>query len=107
MTTPEALRDAGMEAAEAAADPRLVLMVDNVIADLNASGRKWSANEARDLLPVVAGPLVGARVRAAAMRRPVEMVSVGRVKSTLLSTHSAEIRVWQGIDAVEAEVMAS
>ena len=97
MTSPATLRDQGMAATEQAADPRLILMVDAKIAELNASGKTWSANDLRDLLPVVAGPLVGARVRAAATRRPVEMVRVGYVPSTLLSTHGHPVSVWRGV----------
>ena len=96
-TAPEQARDEGMSAAENAADPRMILMVDKVIADANASGERWSANDIRDRLPIAAGPLVGARVRAASMRKPREMVAVGRTRSSLRSTHAKEILVWQGV----------
>lgn len=102
MTTPATLRDQGMAATEQAADPRLILMIDEQIASLNASGKTWSANDLRDLLPVVAGPLIGTRVRAAATRRPVEMEPVGYVASSLLSTHAHPIRVWRGASAEAA-----
>ena len=52
---------------------------------------------AQEALPVVAGPLIGARVRAAALRRPVEMVKVGLTTSSLRSTHAKEIIVWLGV----------
>lgn len=97
MSTAATLRDQGIALTEQAADPRLILMVDDKIAELNASGRTWSANDLRDLLPVVAGPLVGARVRAAATRRPVEMEAVGYTPSSLRSTHAHPIRVWRGV----------
>lgn len=96
-TLSDLARDAGMAQAESAADPRLQLAVDKVIADANASGERWSANDIRDRLPVVAGPLVGASVRSTAMRRPCQMRKVGMTRSTLLSTHSAWIAVWQGV----------
>lgn len=99
MIAPETLRDQGIAAAEHAADPRLILMIDAKIAEMNASGRPWSANDLRDLLPVVAGPLVGGRVRAAASRRPVEMKRVGYEPSSLPSTHAHPIGVWRGITA--------
>ncbi len=98
-TLAELARDAGIEQATNAADPRLILAVDRVIAMHNASGLRWSANDIRDALPIVAGPLVGARVRAAAMRRPVEMRKVGMTRSSLLSTHKAWIAVWQGVSS--------
>jgi len=93
------LRDAGMAQTENAHDPRLILMVDAVIARWNKSGRRWSANGIRDDLPVVAAPLVGARINAAAMRRPQEMRNVGRTRSSLTSTHRAWIAVWQGVES--------
>ena len=95
-TLAELARDAGMEQTTNAADPRLILAVDKVIADHNATGKPWSANDIRDALPVVAGPLVGARVRAAAMRKPTEMTQVGWTRSSLRSTHAKPIAVWQG-----------
>ena len=97
-STAEALRDEGMAAAEAAADPRLVLMVDAKIAEANASGMPWSANDIRADLPVVASALVGGRVRAAAMRRPREMRKVNMTRSDLPSTRHAWIAVWQGVE---------
>ena len=96
-TTPEALRDAGIEQATNAADPRLILAVDAVIAQFNATGEPWSANDIRDLLPVVAGPLVGARVRAASLRKPREMEAVGWTRSSLRSTHAKPLVRWRGV----------
>ena len=96
MTTPAALRDLGHACTTAAADPRLVLTVDNVIADANASGKRWTADDIRDALPVVAGPLVGARIRAAALRKPTEQRKVGMRPSELRSARRAYLAVWQG-----------
>lgn len=95
-------RDHGMADAENAADPRVILAIDAAITKANASGLRWSANDIRDSLPVSHRGLVGARVRAAAMRKPVEMVPVGRTKSNLPSTHRAEIKVWIGAEHVRA-----
>lgn len=92
-----AARDAGMAEAENAADPRLILAIDAKIAELNATGEPWSCNDARSAFPVVSSGLVGARVHAAALRRPVEMVRVGMVRSTLVSTKSAWIAQWRGV----------
>jgi hypothetical protein len=97
MTTATEARDAGMAEAENAADPRLILAIDAKIAELNASGMPWSANDARSSFPVVSSGLVGARVHAAALRKPVEMVRVGMTRSTLVSTKRAWIAVWQGV----------
>ena len=95
MTTAHALRDQGHATTTHAADPRLVLTVDRVIAEANATGKRWTADDIRDALPVVAGPLVGAR-RAAALRKPREMRKVDMKRSALLSTRRAWIAVWQG-----------
>lgn len=102
-TNPAHLRDRGIALAEAYADPRIILAIDAVIAEFNASGRPWSANDVRDRLPVSSQPLVGARVRAAATRRPVEMVRVGYEPSSLPSTHAHPVAVWRGV----AEAVAS
>jgi len=88
-----AARDEGMQTAENAADPRLILAIDKVIAELNASGMPWSANDAREAMPTVSSGLVGARVHAAALRKPAEMVRVGMTRST----KRAWIAVWQGV----------
>jgi hypothetical protein len=85
-------RDEGMEQAEVHADPRRIIMIDNAIADANASGKPWSANDIRDRL-------VGARVKAASMRLPAEMVKVGEVPSNLRSTKTKPIAVWRGVTA--------
>jgi len=98
MSTPEALRDAGMDATTNAADPRVILAIDAEIAKANASGERWSANTIRDRLPVSSRGLVGARVNAAANRRPVEMVAVDQVRSNLGSTHAKKINVWLGAE---------
>src|SRR5687768_11624888 len=95
--TPEQARDGGMAAAENAADPRVILIIDGLIAEYNDRGLHWSANDIRERVPVSAGPLVGARVRAAAMRRPREMVKVGEEPSTLRSTHAKNVAVWKGV----------
>lgn len=100
---PEALRDAGIAARENHSDPRLILAVDAVIARWVESGRRFSANEIRDEVPTLAADLVGGRIRAAAMRKPAEIVKVGEVKSSLLSTHAKGIAVWQSAEVVAAE----
>lgn len=97
MSTAAALRDLGHATTTHAADPRLVLTVDRVIAEANATGKRWTADDIRDALPVVAGPLVGARIRAAALRKPREMRKVDMKRSALLSTRRAWIAVWQGV----------
>ena len=53
----ERLRDEGMQQAEDHADPRRKIMIDDAIAEANASGRDWSANDIRDRLPVVCSGL--------------------------------------------------
>lgn len=99
MTSGYALRDTGHATTTHAADPRLVLTVDKVIADANATGKRWTADDIRDALPVVAGPLVGARIRAAALRKPHEMRKVGMKPSALLSARRAYVAVWIGVES--------
>ncbi|MCB9377116.1 MAG: hypothetical protein H6515_14775 [Microthrixaceae bacterium] len=98
----EAARDDGMARVEAGSDPRVILAIDAVIERAISSGRRFSANTIRDQLPVSDSHLVGARVHSYALRRvdghPL-MVCVGREPSTLLSTKSAEVKVWLGYDA--------
>lgn len=96
---PERRRDAGMARVTAASDPLAVATIDALIAAANSTGQPWSANDIRDLLPPHRHPLVGARVRAAATRRPREMRKVGYTASTLPSTHHHEIKVWVGVTA--------
>lgn len=97
----EQLRDAGMAQAENAADPRVIATIDKVIADLNATGLPWSANAVRQRVAVTSRGLVGARIRAAAMRRPVEQVRVGFEPSTLPSTRTAHVAIWRGVAVSE------
>lgn len=99
VTAAVAAGDDGMQQATDAADPRLVLTIDKAIADANASGEIWSSNTIRDQLPAVRPQLVGARIKAASMRSPQEMVAVGRERSTLLSTHGAFVTRWKGVSS--------
>ena len=87
----------GMAAATNAADCRVVAAIDAEIARLNASGEVWSANSLRGRLPSCSPGLVGARVKAATMRRPVEMVRVGIVRSNLPSTKGKWICTYRGV----------
>jgi hypothetical protein len=90
----EALRDEGMTRTTEAAEAADLAVIDQAIRYLNATGAEWSANDLRSLLPEVRQPLIGARVRAAAMRK--EMTRVSYTPSTLASTHSHPIAVWRG-----------
>ena len=97
-----AARDEGIETAQYAADPRIIVAIDTAIANANKAGLPWSANDIRDQLPVSHRGLVGSRVRAAMMRRHdgrPEMVWVGEEPSTLRSTHAKPIARWLGFDA--------
>lgn len=106
MTTPEALRDEGMAAAENAADPRVILAIDAAIERAIESGQRFSVNDIRDQFPTVTSTgLVGDRFSRMAKRRPRRMIAVGREPSTLPSTHAAEVKVWIG--AAHHEAVAS
>jgi hypothetical protein len=97
VTVAIAAGDDGMQQATDAADPRLVLALDKAIAEANASGEVWSSNTIRDRFPTVSPKVLGARIKAASMRSPQEMVAVGRERSTLLSTHGAFVTQWRGV----------
>lgn len=97
MSAAEAGRDEGMAATENAADPRVMAAIDDMIAEFNWTGSPWSVNNLRNILPVADHRLIGARVRAAAMRRPREMTKVGSTPSNLASTHTKDIAVWCGV----------
>lgn len=99
----EAARDEALAAQLHHADPRLVLAVDAVIERWAKSGRRFSANEIRDEVPTAAVGLVGGRLRAASMRKPAEIVAVGEVKSSLLSTHAKPIKCWLRADLALAQ----
>lgn len=86
---------------EDASDPALIEAIDTIIAAYNDRGRPWSANDIRAVLPPHRRNLVGARVRAAATRRPVEQVRIGYVPSDLASTHAHPVALWVGADHVE------
>ena len=95
-------RDAGMAAAEAHADARIIAVIDAVIEGAIESGQPFSANTIRGLLPTTTSQgLVGARIRAFAARRPRVMERVGYEPSTLPSTNGHAIAVWKGVKRAE------
>lgn len=101
----EAARDKALAVQEQHADPRLLLAIDAVIAKHAASGRRFSANCIRDEVPTLASKYVGNRLRAAYMRK--ELIPVGKVRSTLRSTHAKEIYTYVGADHAEQTAAAS
>lgn len=91
----EQLRDEGItRTTDADRDGWDTAVIDRAITHLAESGRRFSANDLRQLLPEVRQPLIGARVRAAAQRRQIRRV--GCTASTLPSTHAHPIAVWVG-----------
>lgn len=88
-----AARDEGMaRAREADRDGWDTKVIDQAIHALCETGRPWSANDLRELLPDVRQPLIGERINAARNRRQIR--KVGSVPSTLESTHAHGIAVW-------------
>lgn len=98
-------RDAGIAQVENAADPRIILAIDEAIEAAIASGRRFSANDIRDQFPT-AEHLIGARFNSYANKQDENgnrlMVRVGYTPSTKRSTHHHEIKVWLGWDAYQA-----
>jgi hypothetical protein len=98
----ERLRDEGMARVTAATDERHIALVDSLVRAFNRDGERWSVNDLRKFMERYHGDileakpqLMGARVRAAAMRK--EMKRVGYEPSTLPSTHAHPIAVWRGV----------
>jgi hypothetical protein len=88
-------RDRGMIAAESrpGADwDRAV--IDRLIGHHAASGEPFSVNHIRPLLPAVAGPLIGARFRAAASRGEIELI--GTVLASHEAGHCRRVGLWRG-----------
>ena len=85
-----ALRDAGQQAATDRA------LVDAAIRTLAASGREFSANEARTLHGVT-GPVVGAAFTAA--RKAGLIRAIGFTTSDEPGTHAHPVRTWLGVNA--------
>ena len=90
-----AARDQGMSEAENAADPRLKLAIDKVIAEAIESGEPFSANTIRDRMPTVRSGLIGSRVHAATLRKEPKLEKVGEEPSTLRSTHAKPVGIWR------------
>ena len=95
---PERLRDEGIARVTANSDQTVIDAIDHAISLYNRLGVEWSVNDVREVCAEIhrAKPqLIGARVRAAAMRK--EMVRVGYEPSTLPSTHAHPIAIWRGV----------
>lgn len=88
-------RDRAMAEAEArrAADQDRAV-IDQAITHLAALGRPFSANQVRELLPVVSPALVGARFLAAARDGLIKAVGVTQASHT--AGHGRLLRVWRG-----------
>lgn len=75
-------------------------VIDQAIEAFAGTGRPFSANHIRDVLPEVRRPLIGARFFAASVRGLIR--EVGRVASTQRSTHAHKIALWQSTAAIQA-----
>tara|TARA_R100000655_G_scaffold92848_1_gene134035 strand:+ start:4967 stop:5287 length:321 start_codon:yes stop_codon:yes gene_type:complete len=106
MTRATHLRDAALEAQTHAADPRMIAAVDIAIERLLESGKPWSADDVRPMIPTAALPLVGGHVRSYLMRRHPRVIDVvGEVQSTWPAAHGKRIGLYRAAD--EAEQVAS
>lgn len=93
-----AARDAGIARAEASEITNWNrALIDQAIDAFAATGRPFSANDLRDLLPDVPGPLMGARFQHAANNRKVIRFT-GYVTSTKKNTHAKPVGRWVGIN---------
>jgi len=88
-------RDAGMAQAEASEltewNRRLI---DQAIGVFAGTGRPFSANDLRPLLPDVPGPLMGARFAAAQLAGRIRFR--GHARSTKPNTHGKPVTLWIG-----------
>lgn len=100
LTQARTARDAGMANAEAhrGADQDIAVL-DNVIRHLAHTMDTFSANDARELLPEVAGQLIGARFNSAAGRRLIERV--GDTTARHEAGHCRRISVWRIIPGAD------
>lgn len=88
-------RDSGIARVEAASDDQDRAVIDQAIAVFAATGRPFSANQVRPVLPAIRSRrLIGARFLSAAKRGRI--VRVGYVASTDPRTHSHPVAVWRG-----------
>jgi hypothetical protein len=69
-------------------------VIDQAIRFFAASGRRFSANEVRPLLPEVRRAAIGVRFMAASRRGVIRRV--GSTPSTDPGTHAHRIAVWEG-----------
>lgn len=96
-----AARDEGMARTTEASGEDEITTVDTVIMRMARSGAVFSANDVRDELDEVRGPLIGARFNAARMRKLIK--PVGYTPSTQPTTHMHPIRTWQGTAKARGE----
>jgi hypothetical protein len=89
-------RDAGMaQAEEADRSGWNTSLIDTAIRAFADTGRDFSANDVRVVLPDdVPGPLMGARFSAAQTLGQIRFR--GYVRSSKVSTHSKRIAMWRG-----------
>lgn len=92
-----AARDEGMAAAEEADRSGWNrALIDQAIDVFAGTGRPFSANDVRVVLPDdVPGPLFGARFSAAQTQRRIRFN--GYVRSTKKNTHNKPVALWRGV----------
>lgn len=92
-----AARDEGMrQAEEADRSGWNAALIDQAIDVFAATGRPFSANDVRVVLPDdLPGPLFGARFSAASTQKRIRFV--GYVRSTKKNTHGKPVGLWRGI----------
>lgn len=92
----ELLRDVALDGVHERSDEWAKRAVHDAIVAAAASGRPFSANDLRGVLPPgIPGPLIGACFRRAASAGLIRKTD-RRVPSTDPGTHAHEIAVWEG-----------
>lgn len=90
--TAQAARETGVALVEGASDDWARAVVDQAIRAAAESGRSFSANDLRDLLPAERSGLIGARFLAAA--KAGRIIRVGYTPATHAAGHGRPVAVW-------------
>lgn len=85
-------RDDAVALVESSADDQDRKVIDQAIRAVAQSGKPFSANDIRPVLPRVRAALIGARFLAASKRG--EIRKVGFVQSTDPGTHAHPVALW-------------
>lgn len=97
LTPARTARDEGLARVEAASSEWEKAVIDQAIVAMAETGKPFSANDFRDLLPEIrTRKLIGQRCRDLAQKKDAPIIAVGEVTSTDKGTHAKPIKVYIG-----------